>query len=196
MRLLCVLPILPSEPWRRAGGDSDRRAMAAAGHQVTVATGYLPERDFTVLNGVEIRQFKVTGNLLDGPAGEVDRYRAFVVDAPVDAILIKAAQQWTFDALWPVLDRIAARKVFIPCGFSGLFQPHYADYFARLPEVLRKFDHLIFYAQKYRDIDFVRRLGLANFSILPNGASEIEFGRTPDRNFRRKLGISDDDFVS
>jgi glycosyltransferase involved in cell wall biosynthesis len=169
--------------------------MAAAGHHVVVATGYLPERDFEVLNGVEVRQFKVSGNLLDGPTGEVDRYREFVAGAAVDAILIKAAQQWTFDALWPVLDRIAARKVFIPCGFSGLFLPRYADYFARLPAVLRKFDHLIFYAQSYRDIDFARRLGLAHLSVLPNGASELEFDRPPDPDFRRKLGIGDGDFV-
>jgi glycosyltransferase involved in cell wall biosynthesis len=169
--------------------------MAAAGHQVTVATGYLPERDFEVLNGVEVRQFKVTGNLLDGPTGEVERYREFVVGAPVDAILIKAAQQWTFDALWPVLDRIAARKVFIPCGFSGLFLPQYSDYFARLPAVLRKLDHLIFYAQSYRDIDFARRFGLANLSVLPNGASETEFDRPPDPGFRQLLGIDDGDFL-
>jgi hypothetical protein len=33
--------------------------MVAAGHQVTVATGYLAERDFAIFNGVEVRQFKV-----------------------------------------------------------------------------------------------------------------------------------------
>jgi glycosyltransferase involved in cell wall biosynthesis len=169
--------------------------MAAAGHQVTVATGYLPERDFEVLNGVEVRQFNVGGNLLDGLTGEVERYREFVVGAAVDAILIKAAQQWTFDALWPVLDRVKARKVFIPCGFSGLFLPRYADYFARLPTVLRKFDHLIFYAQSYRDIDFARRNGLAQLTVVPNGASEAEFEQPPDPQFRRRLGIGEGDFV-
>jgi glycosyltransferase involved in cell wall biosynthesis len=169
--------------------------MAAAGHQVIVATGYLPERAFEVLNGVEVRQFKVSGNLLDGMTGEVERYREFVVGAPVDAILIKAAQQWTFDALWPVLDRVKARKVFIPCGFSGLFLPRYADYFARLPAVLRNFDHLIFYAQSYRDIDFARRNGLTQLTVVPNGASEAEFEQLPDPQFRRRLGIGEDDFV-
>jgi glycosyltransferase involved in cell wall biosynthesis len=193
--LLCCESYHPSRGGVQEVMRQIAERLAAAGHQVTVATGYLPERDFAVLNGVEVRQFKVSGNLRDGATGEVERYRDFVVGAPVDAILIKAAQQWTFDALWPVLDRIAARKVFIPCGFSGLFLPHYADYFARLPAVLRKLDHLIFYAEKYRDIDFVRRLGLTNFTILPNGASEVEFERPPDQSFRRRLGISDDDFV-
>jgi hypothetical protein len=110
-------------------------------------------------------------------------------------VVLKAAQQWTFDALWPVLDRITARKVFIPCGFSSFYEPAYSEYFIQLPEVLRKFGHLIFYANEYRDIDFARAHGLTNISVLPNGASELEFGRPPDPAFRVRLGIPDDDFV-
>jgi len=100
--------------------------MALAGHDVTVATGHHRERNFEVLNGVHVREFKIHGNLVRGLRGEIDRYRDFVVGFGADAILIKAAQQWTFDALWPVLDRITARKVFIPGGFSALHEPDYA----------------------------------------------------------------------
>ena len=130
-----------------------------------------------------------------GMSGEVARYRDFVLGFASDVILIKAAQQWTFDALWPVLDSIRARKVFIPCGFSGLYEPAYSEYFIQLPQILRKFDHLIFYANEYRDIDFARAHGLTNISVLPNGASELEFDRPPDPTFRARLGIPDDDFV-
>ena len=51
----------------------------------------------------------------------------------------------------------------MPRGFLAFYQEAYKAYFARVPDVLRKFDHLIFYAEKYRDIDFARRDGLTNY---------------------------------
>lgn len=170
--------------------------MALLGHSVTVATSRLAERDFTCLNGVQIESFAVQGNAIRGMTGEVDRYRQFVTGFPADAILIKAAQQWTFDALWPDLDRIKARKVFIPCGFSGLYDPACAAYFGKMPDILRKFDHLIFYAERYRDIDFAKSHGLDNWSIVPNGADEAEFATDDDgADLRRRLGVAPDTFL-
>jgi glycosyltransferase involved in cell wall biosynthesis len=168
--------------------------MAARGHDVTVAARHHPERA-GIVNGVKIRQFRAKGKLAYSLDGEIDEYRKFVREADVDAILIIAAQQWSFDALWPVLDQIKARKVFIPCGFSCLYEPDFSRYFEQLPDVLRKFDHLIFNAEKYRDIDFVRRLGLTNFTVLPNGVDQVEFDQAKDDEFRGRLGIPDDAFV-
>lgn len=169
--------------------------MVLAGHEVVVATTYVPARDFDVLNGVRIRGFKAGGNLVRGLKGEVESYRDFVVSSGADAILIKAAQQWTFDALWPVLDRITARKVFIPCGFSGLYEPAFAMYYRQISEVLHKFDRLIFYSESYRDIDFARAHGIANISVVPNGASEAEFDIPADPQTRAQLGIGDGEFI-
>lgn len=169
--------------------------MVQRGHQVTVATSRLANRTSNNLNGVNIEEFGVTGNAVRGMSGEVHRYRDFILHADVDAILIKAAQQWTFDALWPIVDEIRTRKVFIPCGFSGLYQPAYADYFRQLPDILRSFDHLIFYASNYRDIDFTRNHGMDHFTIIPNGASEVEFETTRDRFFRERHNISSESFV-
>ncbi|MBS1227020.1 MAG: alpha-L-glycero-D-manno-heptose alpha,3-glucosyltransferase [Proteobacteria bacterium] len=169
--------------------------MVQWGHDVTVATTRLSHRGFDVLNGVKIAQFGVSGNSVRGMEGEVTRYQEYVASFDGDALLIKAAQQWTFDALWPVLDTIKARKVFIPCGFSGLYEPSYKSYFEQLPDILRRFDHLIFYAEKYRDIDFARAHGLTNWSILPNGASEVEFSAPNDPSFRRRHSIPKDSFV-
>jgi len=169
--------------------------MVLAGHEVVVATTHAPARDLDVLNGVRIRGFKAAGNLAVGLKGEVESYRDFVVSWGADAILIKAAQQWTFDALWPVLDRITARKVFIPCGFSGLYEPIFAEYYRQISAVLKKFDHLIFYSDSYRDIDFVRTHGITNFSIVSNGASEAEFDTPAHPATRARLGVGDDDFV-
>ncbi len=166
--------------------------LAAAGHDVTVATTRLKERDFKVLNGVRIEEFDIAGNRAHGLRGEVDRYVAFLKSFDCDAILIKAAQQWTFDAAWDALDSMTARKVFIPCGFSGLYEPAYAAYFQSLPVILAKFDQLIFYAESYRDVDFARAHGLTRLSFLPNGASEIEFAQRPAPGIRARLGIPED----
>jgi glycosyltransferase involved in cell wall biosynthesis len=169
--------------------------MAARGHDVTVATSRHPLRRSKILNGVKIREFKASGKMVYHLNGQIDEYREFVRTFDADAILIMAAQQWSFDALWPVLDDIKARKVFIPCGFSGLYEPDFAQYFKELPDILRKFDHLVFNAEKYRDIDFVRSIGLTNFTVLPNGISEVDFGQEPDGQWRQKLSIPDDAFL-
>lgn len=165
------------------------------GHHVTVATAKLPNRSFTSLNGVEIREFDVSGNLVGGMSGEVDEYREFVVSGDFDVMMIKAAQQWTFDALWPVYARIPYARVFIPCGFSGLYEPAYAGYFRKMPEILKLQDHLVFYASQYRDIDFARHHGLTHFSVIPNGASEIDFGVEADATFRARHGIAENSFL-
>ncbi|WP_298258666.1 glycosyltransferase family 4 protein [Bradyrhizobium sp.] len=189
-----------AEYWPSVGGVQEvirqiAEQMVKAGHDVTVATSAHSARTAEFHNGVRIQEFRVEGNLAVGMVGEVDRYRSFVRNFEGDAVLIKAAQQWSFDALWPVLDSLKLRKVFIPCGFSGLYEPIYADYFARMPEILRKFDHLIFYSGKYRDIDFAKAHGIIDYSIIPNGANETEFGRVADGTLRARLGIPPDDFV-
>jgi glycosyltransferase involved in cell wall biosynthesis len=167
----------------------------AMGHDVTVATRRLPSRKGSELNGVHIKEFSVFGNRVAGMKGEVKAYQEFVQNGKFDVVMIKAAQQWTFDALWPVLDEVSSAKVFIPCGFSGLYEPAYAGYFQQLPNILRKFDHLIFYASDYRDINFAREHGIDHYSIVPNGASEIEFNTLPNPNFRNTLGIGKEDFL-
>lgn len=165
---------------------------AAAGHDVTVATTKLLDRNFSVWKSVKIVEFEISGNQVRGLEGEVERYRSFLRNFDGDAVLIKAAQQWTFDASWPALDDMRCRKVFIPCGFSALYEPAYERYFEELPAILAKFDSLVFYAEDYRDINFARRHGLTRLHILPNGASEKEFGSPPEPGIRGRLGIPEE----
>ena len=47
-------------------------------HQVTVATSKLTARDVETLNGVGIKEFNVSGNLVGGMAGEIEQYRESV----------------------------------------------------------------------------------------------------------------------
>src|SRR5207302_7375652 len=75
--------------------------LVKSGHEVVVATTKLTNRGFSELNGVRIREFNVSGNLVRGIRGEVEAYRNFIFSFGADAILINAAQQWTFDATWP-----------------------------------------------------------------------------------------------
>jgi glycosyltransferase involved in cell wall biosynthesis len=193
--LLCCESYYPARGGVQEVMKQIAERMAAAGHNVSVAARKQPDRISNVHNGVRIHEFDVSGNLVSGLRGEVDRYQEFIKNFDGDAILIKAAQQWSFDALWPILDQVKVRKVFVPCGFSCFYEPDYADYFAQLPDILRKFDHLIFYAEKYRDIDFAKAHGITTFSIIPNGASEIDFGRPADGRLRAKLGIPADDLL-
>lgn len=170
--------------------------LAARGHAVTVATGGHPARPADVVaNGVRVVSFPVSGGLVRGLHGAVEAYRRFVVEGGFDAILIKAAQQWSFDALIPVLSVIKARKVFIPCGFSSFYQSAYRAYFRQMPTWMSHFDTLVFYASDYRDIRFAREHGLAGIEVLPNGADEREFLDTSAPGFRTEFGVGDDDLL-
>ncbi|BFU94014.1 MAG: hypothetical protein NTNFB02_07360 [Nitrospira sp.] len=169
--------------------------LVTRGHSVTIATTAIRSRGFSELHGVKVQEFSISGNLAKGMKGDVTRYRRFVTTGAFDIVMVKAAQQWTFDALWPVLADIEAGKVFIPCGFSGLYEPAYGEYFERLPAILRQFDHLIFYASNYRDINFASRHGVKSYSIIPNGASEVEFSVAADASFRQRHEIGSDDLL-
>jgi glycosyltransferase involved in cell wall biosynthesis len=165
--------------------------LAARGHNVTVATTRLPERRSRQINGVKIEEFDISGNAVRGMRGEVDRYQKFLLEGKFDVMMNYAAQQWTMDAAFPVLERLPYCKVMIPCGFSGLYDPYYQSYFYFLPLVMKHYDHFIFHAGEYRDIDFFRQNGFTQLSIIPNGAAEDEFN-VDHINFRQKYGIPED----
>lgn len=164
--------------------------LAADGVDVTVATSLHPGRSpDAVRNGVRVVSFAITGNWAKGMKGPVEEYRAFLRHGNFDALLIKAAQQWTFDAAIDVMPDLPCRKLFIPCGFSGLHDRLYAAYFQQMPQWLRRLDGLIFYANEYQDIAFARAHGLGPLHLIPNGVDEREFADPSDHDIRRRLGI-------
>ena len=164
------------------------------GHDVTVATARIPERTASSQNGVKIREFEISGNLVSGLKGEVERYEDFLLSSDFDIITNFAAQQWATDVMLPVLDRINAKKVFVPTGFSRLYSPEYEDYFASMKSWLKKYDVNVFLSDSYRDVEFARQSGATNMIIIPNGAGEDEFLRRYDISIRRLLGISEKEF--
>jgi L-malate glycosyltransferase len=180
--------------WPVIGGSEEgvrqvSERLAARGHDVTVATARHPDRRERVINGVTVEGFDIAGNAVLGIRGDVDRYQQFILRGGFDIVLNYAAQTWATDLVFPVLDRIRARKVLVPCGYSGLDDPRYAGYFAALPDLLRRYDRIIYLSPRYRDAVFGEQHGIGRSVVVPNGADEREFGRDPV-GFRQWAGIT------
>ena len=177
----------------RTGGSQEvvrqlSELMVQHGHEVTVATTACSDRPQKLINGVRIAEFDCQGNAVRGMTGEIQKYQDFIAGGSFDVVMSYAAQQWATDALFPILDQIPYRKVISPCGFSGLYDPAYKQYFADLPAILAKYQRLIFHSDTYRDIEFCRSNKLANIEVIPNGASAAEFN-VVDPTFRSRYGI-------
>ena len=158
------------------------------GHQVTVATTRLPERRQELLNGVRVVDFDIRGNAVRGIQGEAERYQEFLLQGDFDVMLNYAAQEWTADLAFPLLERLAYPAVLVPCGFSALNAPEYQEYYRQMPDVLRRYQRLVFHASQYRDIEFARRHGLQRLTIIPNGAAEYEFAAAQP-SFRQRYNL-------
>jgi len=161
------------------------------GHEVTVATTKLAERAQSIINGVRVKEFYISGNIVRGFRGEVSRYQEFLLNGNFDIMLNYAAQQWATDLALSILDRLPYHKILAPCGFSNLFNPQYVSYFIQMPDLMRLYDHLIFHSYTYRDIEFARQHDISHYTVIPNGASEEEFEHA-DSTFRQRYRIPED----
>ncbi len=165
--------------------------LAELGHEVTVATTKLNNRETLNINGVKIEEFEIYGKADTGFVGEVQRYQRFLVEGKFDIMMNYAAQQSFMDLVFPVLDEIPYPKVMIPCGFSALYSPKFQKYFKEMPQWMRKYDHLVFHAGDYRDINFAREHLIENYTIIPNGSSKAEFEQNHSA-FRSRYMIPED----
>lgn len=164
------------------------------GHDITVATTKLPERKEKIINGVKIIEFKVMGKMVEGLHGEIERYKKFLLSSNFDIITNFAAQQWATDIMLPILDRIKAKKVFVPTGFSSFYKPEYQQYYKFMKVWMEKYDMNVFVSNNYRDIDFARENKLKKIKLIPDGASEEEFLSSKNSNIREKLHILNNHF--
>lgn len=165
------------------------------GHEVTIATGKMPERKEKRINGVRIAQFAVSGKAVFGIRGEVEKYRNFLVNSDFDIVTNFAAQQWATDLALPILDKIKAKKVFVPTGFSGLYSPFYRNYYEKMKSWMKGYDMNVFLSKNYRDINFARENNIQKIKVIPNGASKEEFLNETTIGLRRQLNIPDDHFL-
>jgi len=165
------------------------------GNDVTVATTRIPERDQSVINGVNIEEFNVSGNYVHGFHGDAERYQNFLINSEFDVIMFYAAQQWTTDIALPILEQITTKKIFVPCGFSALYLPEYEQYFNNMKIWLKKFDACVYLSNDYRDIQFARQHNIDNEIVIPNGAAEDEFESSFNIDIKTKLSIPKNDFL-
>ncbi len=182
--------------WPSVGGAQEvvrqiSERLAQRGHNVTVATSRIGGRPKGPLNGVHVEAFSISGNEVSGFRGEVKQYQDFLLRGNFDIMMNYAAQQWSADLAYPLLDRLSYRKVLAPCGFSGLFNPKYRRYFQDLPDRLSRYDHLVFHSRIYRDVQFAREHALERFSVIPNAASRQEFD-SAESTFRQLHAIPEE----
>lgn len=159
------------------------------GHQVAVATSALSDRVSNEHLGIRIHSFDIGGNTVNGMSGDLESYRRFITTGKFDVIFIYAAQQWTFDAILDILPLVDAKKVFVPCGYSGLFQPSHKEYFEKLPEYLKSFQAVVYHSIAYRDYQFGQQHGLNNAVFIPNAADNLEFMVPPEPGFKKRYSI-------
>lgn len=169
--------------------------MVRAGHEVTVYTGYHADRSSDTVNGVHVRSYRVSGNAVSGLNGEVDTYLNDLFHGGFDVVVLFAAQQWATDALLPHLDALPSTKIFVPTGFSGLGQHRYSTYYQKMPYYMNKFDMNIFLSEVYQDIEFAKKHGVNNITVIPNGASEDEFEGPLLHDVRSHIGLTATDLM-
>jgi L-malate glycosyltransferase len=169
--------------------------LAAAGHQVAVATRKHKDRTHKIVNGVTIIDFNISGNAVNGIEGEKENYERFLLESNFDIVTFFAAQQWATDVALPILDRIHGKKVSVPTGYSGFYWPAYKDYFSKMKNWIHGYDMNVYLSNDYRDINFARANNVSKLCIIPNGASADEFLKENTINIRKELGLSETEYI-
>jgi glycosyltransferase involved in cell wall biosynthesis len=168
------------------------------GHDVTIATSYHSKRISKIINGVKIEEFKIEGKAITGynaDLEEIERYKKFIISSNFDIITNFAAQQWATDIILPFLSQIKAHKIFVPTGFSEIFNSRYQLYYKSMKDWMKNYDMNIFLSNEYQDINFARVNGIDKIKVITNGASHEEFSKKYNRDIRKKLTISKDHFL-
>jgi hypothetical protein len=114
------------------------------GHRVTVATSTLEERRVEELNGVEIEQFPLSGNYVNGMDGDLEKYRQFVKGSDNDIMLNYGAQIWPTDALLDSINELHTYNILVPVGFSYLRNEAYSDYYSNMERWLTEYDACVY----------------------------------------------------
>lgn len=142
------------------------------GHKVTVATSRFNKKlkKNEIKKNIKIKRFEIRGNLIRGIKGEKKSYQNFLLKNKFDIVFIYAAQQWTFDLIFPIIDQIEAELFFAPCGFSKLNSTFYKSYYLKLPKILKKFKVNILHSENYIDTMFFKRNKIQNKVFIPNAA--------------------------
>jgi glycosyltransferase involved in cell wall biosynthesis len=190
MKILhCVESYFPSTGGMQEVVKQLSERLVKMGHEVTVATRKIPGRDFKEKNGVVIKEFDVSGNLVIGINGESEAYRKFLLESNFDVVSFFAAQQWATDLALDILPQIKGKKVSVPTGYSNFYHKDFKDYYSKMRSWIKNYDMNVYLSDNYRDIDFARENGVTKMEIIPNGAAEDEFLAEKKIDIRKKFNI-------
>lgn len=165
------------------------------GHEVEVFTRAHEDRNFTQLNGVQIRSFAIDGNPRVAVTEEEKRYVYTLLTVQADVITFFAAQQWATDLALPILHQLKAKKVSVPTGYSGLYKEEFKTYFEDMRTYIHGYDMNVYLSNDYRDINFARENKVKHITLIPNGAAADEFLPDATLDVRKELGIPKEDFL-
>lgn len=190
MRILITSPTYP--PFNSGLGNAvalQAAGLAAAGHQVVVATGG-ESREHRMDGSIRVESFPVSGaaSLLNPIRGEVAAYRDLLCHTAWDVILLNAWQNWATDLALRYLGHISGRKfVYSHCISTNSYfarQPlrslvrylAWRPYWWRLPHAMRRLDGVLFLADRgcdsrFDDLAVARRCAVP-LHIIPNSLSD------------------------
>ena len=162
------------------------------GNKVTIVTSRYDKKLPKVENykkNLKIIRYKIKGNAIRGIIGEVKKYQKFIIESQFDYIFTYAAQQWTFDCIIPIIDRLKNKNIyFAPCGFSNLYDLRYFNYYKSIEKYLKKFNTNILHTNSYRDALFLKKKKVYNKVLIPNAAGD-EFFYKSQIDIFKKLNI-------
>lgn len=152
------------------------------GHECHVATTKINYRKFKRINKVKIIEFDIKGNSVRGYQGDTSAYQEFLLNNNYDLIVFYAAQQWSFDLSIEILEKIKARKIFIPCGFSKLNKTIYKLYYKILSLKINQFDKIICFSKSLQDYLFIQNIYKKKIDVIYNGAFQIKMKKKIFKN--------------
>jgi L-malate glycosyltransferase len=164
------------------------------GHDVTIATTKLNERKFSVERGITIKEFDIHAISQGNYSGEIQHYQDYLLNSDFDIIMNFNSNVWTTDLMFPIFEKIPAKKIFTPVGFYTLFWHQYREYFEQMKKIVQKYDMCIVNSEVYRDTTFIKE-NHGKYVVIPNGADEREFEIESEINFREQLHIPENDFL-
>lgn len=159
------------------------------GCEVTVATQFSPKRKSLHWNGIEIVQFKISGNLVNGMRGEVTNFQEFIKNGNWDIQHHHACQIWGIDALLDWFPTKTRKVVVTPHGFSQLQNSSWENYFLNFKNISPFIDAFTYLSEAGPEGIFLNDLGHNNAHFIPNGIDLQEFNQNFRFNIRWNLGF-------
>jgi len=149
--------------------------LAKRGHHVVVATSSSKQRRKMIHNNVEIKPFWIFGKRSFCIFGTTSKYKNFLQNSKFDIITNFAAEHWASDLIFPYLDKLKAKKIFVPTGFPSINNLLFYQYYKKMKTWIKKYNAIVFLSKNQNDYKFAKKHFFGKQLVIPNGASTSEF---------------------